>query len=458
MPRSFPPALRARICLGLLAALVFASPATAHEIPASVVVRAFVKPEGDQMTLLLRVPLESMRDINFPVRGPGFLELDQVDPLLYAGARLWLADFVRVFENGNVITGEQILAARVSLPSDRSFATFDQALAHVTGNPLPAATEIIWQQALMDVLITYPIQSESSEFTIRPELAHLGMQTTSIIHFLPPDGGERVFQYIGDPGLIRLDPAWYHAAWTFVKLGFEHILEGTDHLLFVFLLVIPVRRFRPLLAIVTAFTLAHSVTLIASAMGMAPSALWFPPLIETLIALSIVFMAFENIVGANLQRRWIIAFVFGLIHGFGFSFLLRESLQFAGSHLLASLVAFNVGVELGQILVILLTVPLLALFYRFVVERRLGSIILSALVAHTAWHWMTDRYAEFSLYPIQIPPMDLLFVAALMRWTMAVLILIAAVKLLSGPFGRLVGQEGTPEPAGAGASTGDRNG
>ena len=95
------------------------------------------------------------------------------------------------------------------------------------------------------------------------------------------------------------------------------------------------------------------MTLIASAYGMAPDSLWFPPLIETLIAISIVYMAFENIVGAKLQRRWVVTFAFGLVHGFGFSFLLRERLQFAGDHLVASLLAFNVGVEIGQLLVLL---------------------------------------------------------------------------------------------------------
>ena len=84
-----------------------------------------------------------------------------------------------------------------------------------------------------------------------------------------------------------------------MKLGFCHILDGTDHLLFLFCLVIPFRRFRSLVAVVTAFTVAHSITLIASAYNLAPDALWFPPLIETLIATSIVYMALENIVGAN---------------------------------------------------------------------------------------------------------------------------------------------------------------
>ena len=133
-----------------------------------------------------------------------------------------------------------------------------------------------------------------------------------------------------------------------MKLGFFHILDGTDHLLFLFCLVIPFRRFRALIPVVTAFTVAHSITLIASAYNLAPDALWFPPLIETLIAMSIVYMALENIVGgATVQRRWMITFGFGLVHGFGFSFALRQTMQFAGSHLLASLLSFNVGVELG---------------------------------------------------------------------------------------------------------------
>src|SRR6185295_12726768 len=74
------------------------------------------------------------------------------------------------------------------------------------------------------------------------------------------------------------------------------------------------------------------VTLIASAYDLAPGTLWFPLLIETLIATSIVYMALENIVSPALTRRWLITFAFGLVHGFGFSFALRESLQFAGSY------------------------------------------------------------------------------------------------------------------------------
>ena len=114
-----------------------------------------------------------------------------------------------------------------------------------------------------------------------------------------------------------------------------------------------------------------------------------------LIAASIVFMALENIVGRTLERRWLWAFGFGLVHGFGFSFQLRESLQFAGSHLYTSLLGFNIGVELGQLFALLFMVPALALLFGKVVAPRIGGIVVSALVAHTSWHWMTERWGVF---------------------------------------------------------------
>jgi hypothetical protein len=203
----------------------------------------------------------------------------------------------------------------------------------------------------------------------------------------------------------------------------------------------PFRKLRPLVVLVTAFTVAHSITLVASAMEYAPQVLWFVPLIETLIAASIVFMAFENIIGASLQRRWVITFVFGLIHGFGFSFFLRDSLQFAGSHVGASLLAFNVGVELGQLLVIVVAIPVLNWLFRAVVAEKLGTILVSALVAHTAWHWTTERGAEFLAHDFSWPTMDLLFAAAAMRWLMLLLVLVGVVALMTSLYGRVMGRE-----------------
>jgi hypothetical protein len=408
--------------------------AAAHDIPVDVTVQALVKPAGDQLHLLIRVPLKAMRDVEFPERGPGYLDLDRIDTTLHEAATLWISKEIEIYEGDARLPDPRVVETRVSLESDRSFTSYDEALAHVTGPRLPSSTQVFWNQAMFDVLFDYPIHSDQSRFSIHPGLGRLGERVVIVLRFQPPNGSVRAFEFIGDPGLVRLDPSWRQAALRFVELGFFHILDGTDHLLFLFCLVIPFRRFRALIPVVTAFTVAHSITLIASAYNLAPNSLWFPPLIETLIAISILYMALENIVGVTkLQRRWMVAFGFGLVHGFGFSFALRQTMQFAGSHLLASLLSFNVGVELGQILMLALFIPALEILFRFVVAERVGTIILSALVAHTAWHWMTERANVLRQYRWQWPAVNVALLAMAMRWMMVLVILAGLIWLLLGP-------------------------
>jgi len=404
--------------------LGLAAPLAAHDIPVDVTVQMFARPEGQAFHLLVRVPLEAMRDVNYPRWNQQFVDISRAEPLLPDAAAQWVSDFVDVYEGDVRVARPRVVAARISLPSDRSFTSYDAALARVTGPGLPNETNLVWTQGLLDVLFDYPIASDRSTFSIHPRLERLGVHVLTVLRFMPPDGPVRAFEYPGNPGLIRLDPSWRQASWQFVKLGFEHILDGTDHLLFLFCLVIPFRRMAPLIGVITSFTVAHSITLIASAYNLAPDALWFPPLVETLIAVSIVYMALENIVGGNLRRRWLITFGFGLVHGFGFSFALRQTLQFAGSHLLASLLSFNVGVELGQLLVLAVFIPVLDLAFKYIVAERMGTIILSAIVAHTAWHWMLDRAAALRQYPP--PALDVVLLLTLTRVAMAVVAVVAA--------------------------------
>ena len=405
------------------------SRAGAHEIPARVTVLVLVRPEGQTLRLLVRAPLEAMRDIQFPVRGTGYLDLARSGPALDDAARLWIGDALELSENGRTLGSARVAATRVSLPSDRSFDSWSHALAHVQGAPLPESTDLVWRQGMLDVLLEYPIESDRSSFSVRPQLARLGLTTVTVLRFLPPTGGERAYQFSGDPGLVRLDPRWPQTALRFVKLGFLHILDGLDHLLFLLCLVLPFRKLRPLIGIVTSFTVAHSITLIASTLGLAPGALWFAPLIETLIAASIVYMALENILGARRERRWVLAFGFGLVHGFGFSFFLRDSLQFAGANLATSLLAFNLGVELGQVVVVAALVPALAWLFRRVPER-IGTVLLSAVVAHSAWHWMAARWSALRSYRFEWPAFDTALLADLIRTAMLALIVAGAAWLM----------------------------
>jgi hypothetical protein len=406
----------------LIALVLVAAPtgAAGHDIPNSAIVQAFLKPEGDRLRFLVRVPLEAMMDIEVPRRADGFLDLRNADAALRTAAVVWIGRQVAVYEEDTRLGEPALVAVRASLPSNLSFREYDTARVHLTAPRLGDEVELVWEQAFLDAWFEYPIASDRSRFAVNPGLRTLAQRVTISLRLLTPDGRDRAFELHDDPGLVRLDPRWHQAAGRFVSSGFMHILDGADHLLFLLCLVIPLRRMRTLVAVVTSFTAAHSVTLIASAYGIAPGGLWFPPLVETLIAASIVYMALENIVAANVMHRWAITFAFGLVHGFGFSFALRDTLQFAGSHLLTALLAFNLGVEVGQLLVLLLVVPALNILFRHVVAERMGTIVLSAIVAHTAWHWMTDRGAQLLLFPV--PAMDAAFLLGAVRWTIGLLL------------------------------------
>ena len=404
-----------RTWLALIGLLLLSTAPAAHDIPLDVVVQAYVRPEGQRLTLIVRAPMHAMRDIPFPRNQAGFLDLARADGSLRTAAITWIGSSIQVFENDQQLPAPRLVAVRSSLPSDRSFISYEGAVRHLSAPPLPPNTQLLWDQGLLDAAFEYPIRSADSDFSIRMGLERLGLRVVTVVRFLPANGTERVFEFKGDEGVIRLDPRWHQAAARFVRLGFTHILEGIDHLLFLFCLVIPLRRLRPLVLAVTAFTVAHSITLIASAFQVAPGALWFPPLVETLIAMTIVYMALENIVAPGaVDRRWVLTFAFGLIHGFGFSFALRDGLQFAGSHLVTALLAFNLGVEIGQLLVLVLVVPLLIALFKWVMPERIGTIVLSAIIAHTAWHWMVDRGSTLMAY--EWPAMDAAFLADAFWW------------------------------------------
>ena len=422
-------------CLLLAAALALSfAPLRAHDIPSDVIVRVFLKPDGNRAQLLVRAPLAAMNELEWPARGV-FLDLERAEPVLREAATRWVADRIDLYENDRQLPRPRLVAFVASLPSDTSFDDFDRARTHITGARLPADTEVATAQVLLDVVFEYPIENERSRLSVATRFESTGLRSTTTLRLLPPGGPERAFQFHGDPGVVPLDPRWFQAAWRFVVDGFFHILGGVDHLLFLLCLVIPFRRIAALVPIVTSFTIAHSITLIASAYDMAPGALWFPALVETLIAASIVYMALENIISPALRRRWMITFGFGLVHGFGFSFALRDSLQFAGNHLLTSLLSFNVGVEIGQLVVLVLVVPALDLLFRYGVAERIGTIVLSALVAHTGWHWMTERGARLARFRFEWPVWDAALLTALLQWLMVAVALAAAAWLVFGVYG-----------------------
>lgn len=407
--------LRVPRCLLLFALLCV--PSSAHEVPAAVEVKLWLRHQGQGLDLLLRVPLRALRDVSFPEDAAGNLDTAKLLPLLPTAVKANLLDSLAIQSEGQSPFPLAIERMQLSLPSDRNFESFSQALAHLSAPPL--SESLRWDQAFLDVHASASLPTPNAPLSLTSQLFHLGSTVSTTLRFVTPTGAIRAFHWTEDPGTVPLDPSWGQAAFSFVKLGFAHILEGTDHILFVLCLIIPLRNFRQLLWVITAFTLAHSITLSAAAYGWSPGALWFPSLVETLIAASILYMALENIC-REPQFRWPLAFAFGLIHGFGFSFALSESMQFAGDHLLVSLLSFNLGVELGQLAILAIAAPLLHRLH-----SRTFSIVMSALIAHTAWHWLIERWEKLKQFPI--PEMS---PAMLLRWAAIALLLAAAAYWL----------------------------
>jgi hypothetical protein len=170
----------------------------------------------------------------------------------------------------------------------------------------------------------------------------------------------------------------------FLKLGIVHIFTGYDHILFLLGLLLVGGSFLAVVKIVTSFTLAHSLTLSLAALGIVNMP---ARLIEAGIAFSIIYIALENLLFKEFNRRWVVSFLFGLVHGFGFANVLKE-MHLPRAALISSLFSFNAGVEVGQIAVVLLILPVLGMVRR---SKAHGAVVTSAscviLVAGLIWFY-----------------------------------------------------------------------
>ena len=200
-----------------------------------------------------------------------------------------------------------------------------------------------------------------------------------------------------EPATRNLQPATNTptpALWEFLQLGIGHILnvKAFDHLLFLLALLLGCRKLKPMLLVVTGFTVAHSLTLTLAALDIVNLS---PRIVEPVIALSIIFVAAENFRHTEKSwHRYALTCGFGLIHGFGFASALRASgLAGTGTEIAMPLLAFNGGVEIGQLTVAAVVLPLLLALHRWPWFARHGARVISALVILVAACWLWQRLA-----------------------------------------------------------------
>ncbi|WP_170424961.1 HupE/UreJ family protein [Ruegeria arenilitoris] len=311
---------------------------------------------------------------------PGFLELEPYGP------SQWRVTWRKPQANGAPMKIETVLPANCS-PRRGPAPVFDGRafltawVATCEGGLAAGEIRIEGlENTQTDVLVRYATTSEAAP------------QATRLTAWAP------AFTIPPEPGPLGIAAGYF-------ALGVDHILKGVDHLLFVLMLLLLIRDWRPLLAAVTSFTVAHSLSLAAASFGwiVVPA----PP-VEAIVALSIAFLAAELLHPAEDQPRltqrypWTVAFIFGLLHGLGFARALLEIGLPEGDVPLA-LLAFNLGVEAGQVLFIALTLAIgaaVARLYPLVMQRLAapgspGLRVVAYGVGTLAAYWVAERVAGF---------------------------------------------------------------
>lgn len=273
-----------------------------------------------------------------------------------AGLGSLIAQGHAVTLNGNPVVPQVLVARAHAKGSVPPFNTLAQARAAVEGPSLPLQTEELdAAHVLVDAALFYPGIAAGQSFTMSSTLDPERYGTVETRNLMFSHLGNDTVRYSASGLLtqaLSINPPLADAVRQFVIAGITHILEGADHLLFIVCLVIGDMRLRTIAWRVTGFSVGHSLSLLAGFHGLIPAAGWFPPLVEAMIALSVLAASIALLLPRPAARMTVpLATLAGLAHGLGFAFGLREMLGESGPNVIGSLVSFNLGVEIGQLVV-----------------------------------------------------------------------------------------------------------
>ena len=361
----------------------FSEPASAHFL-LNVNIRVFhVVHEGDRIRLLVRLPMpylvadklgaESADGTRDPapyttnrMEEATLVHYLDADALRSApeGLGAILADGTVLETDGVVLAGDVGRVRAYPATKQVPFALLEEAEAALAGPVYPQDFDVTYVgDTIVDAELIYATGGRVNRYTLRSSLDP-GLpgqdETANLIldHAAAPPLIFRVRGLMTEP--VEVSHSVLDAAWTFVKEGVRHILEGPDHVLFVLCLVLGAATLGTLAWRVTGFTVGHSVTLTLGFFGYVPQGAWFIPLVETGIALSILYAATIALVAVGHRMTTLVTALLGLLHGLGFSFVLSEILNLRSPNLWQSLLAFNVGIEVGQLLIVVAVWPVLA--------------------------------------------------------------------------------------------------
>ncbi|MGI9379966.1 MAG: HupE/UreJ family protein [Methyloligellaceae bacterium] len=247
---------------------------------------------------------------------------------------------------------------------------------------------------VFDLILFYPMSDSNDRFEYYSSFQGEKSGQTIINDHGP--SGMTVYAYtdrLTQP--ILINPSLTRTAITFVTAGWSHILSGIDHILYLLMLVVGAAALGRLAIWVTGFTIGHTITLIIGTFGFVPGFAWFFPSVEILIALSIIYTGLAAIYGNRESITFLLTVVVGLVHGLGFSTALSDLLETSGPDLMSRLLFFNLGIELGQLVIVGLSFPLLQILRRQseFIEHYGNRIIVYPVVA-IAVFWTVNRFLD----------------------------------------------------------------
>jgi len=390
---------------GLILALAFPMLAFAHDVPDEVRIRAFLKPEGGQMRILVRIPANALIDILFPTLPDSpWLDLNRAGGFAEEGARTWVAPLVGLYEDDKRLLEPNVIAVRMTQMPDGDFATYEKALQHIHRDRSSGDGLFTQDEAAVDVELSTPIRSELSNFSIEPRFARVGVRVTTSLAFLRRAGGIRQFEFEGDPERVYLDPGAADAILRFFREGYRHLFSASDYLFFLLSLGLVCRTARQLARFTILMVLSQSVAFLGAAFGLWISSPWAESLWGVLVAATVVYAGFEAIARQASQRtQAVVGIVSGFIFGTGYWFAFRPEMQFGGTHKLASVLAFDGGIQAVQVCILVVSAAATRLVLRLTRAPEVASIVCGAIVLRISWHHMLDRARVLSMSTVVRP-------------------------------------------------------
>lgn len=342
---------------------------SAHDVPLEQIVTISVSASRSPITVSVRIPTALLADANLPKTETGHLRLDQMEPAL----RVVAADVA------NTLAVEQ---DETPLPVRSS-----RAVLVVTE---PGAQQVFWNQASVDVEITYNAVSQGG-LSARVNTFPSRVETVrTVVTYEGANGGARMFSLVGAPERVMFDPDRSDVVRGFVVRSVRTLLDHADWFLFLIVLAVPLRTLREHRPTIAALPGAHAV-------GVMVGALWRSSagdlliLVQLVAASAIVIAALQNVAGATIRWRWPLALGFGALAGYAVGRALQNEIVFAGSHVAVALVTSDAIATLCLIWAGAVLWTVAGLLSRLGLPDRAATLLLSIVVAHSAVHAVMDR-------------------------------------------------------------------